>query len=109
MNSRLTIDIQGIDDPSIASDVENTIRASLHQLAVPGAWRVAVGPSPVGGRWDFTLHGPGVKHKLSISVPAVLLASLIPVRLRESLGRVSGRRIPGALALAVGRENVRIS
>ena len=87
MSNRLTIDVEGIEDTALVVDIEQTIRASFHELALPGSWRVLVKPSHVSGRWDFRVYGLDVRHTLSITVPPSLLSSLIPRRLRESLER----------------------
>jgi hypothetical protein len=87
MSARFTILIEGIDDREIAADVERTIRASFHEMALPGAWRVVVKPSPVGGRFDFQVEGLDVRHAMSLSVPPALLPSLIPRRLRDSINQ----------------------
>lgn len=98
MSSRFTIVVEGIDDASLVAEIENNILGSFREMALPGAWRVVVRPSPVGGRWDLALHGLDVRHTLSIAVPAALLADLIPQRLRYSLDRL----LAGRLAIAVG-------
>jgi hypothetical protein len=85
MTTRYTVVVEGINDSSIVADIDKTIRASFHEMALPGAWRVVVRPSHVSGRWDFNVHGLDVRHTLSIAVPPNLLSSLIPRRLRESL------------------------
>jgi hypothetical protein len=85
MSDRFAILVEGIDDPSLVAEIERTIRDSLHEMALPGSWRVTVRPSRVSGRWDFSVHGLDVRHTLSIAVPPNLLPSLIPRRLEESL------------------------
>jgi hypothetical protein len=87
MSHRFTIVIEGIDDTSLADDIERTIRESFHDLALPGSWRVIVSPSPAGHRWDLRIHALNAQRTLSIAVPPSLLSSLIPSRLRESLDR----------------------
>ena len=84
--NRCTILVDGINDLTLVSDIEKTIRESFDAMALPGAWRVTVKPSCVGGRWDLKVQGLNVRHLLSISVPSSLLPSLIPRRLSESLG-----------------------
>jgi hypothetical protein len=85
MSNRFTILVEGIDDPSLVTEIEQTIHDSFHEMALPGSWRVIVKPSSVSGRWDFSVHGLDVRHTLSIAVPPNLLPSLIPRRLEESL------------------------
>jgi hypothetical protein len=87
MSDRFTIVVEGIEDGDVVADIDRTIRQSFHDMALPGAWRVVVKPSRVSGRWDFSVHGLDVRHSMSIAVPADLLSSLIPRRLRESLDR----------------------
>ena len=84
MSDRITIVVDGIDDAALTAEIEQTIRGSFDELALPGSWRVVVRPSRVSGRWDLSIHGVDVRHILSITVPATLLSSLIPRRLRES-------------------------
>jgi hypothetical protein len=85
MSNRFAIVVQGIDEPSLVAEIEQTIRNLFQEMALPGAWHVIVKPSPVSGRWDFSVHGLDVRHTLSIAVPQSLLPSLIPRRLEESL------------------------
>lgn len=87
MSGRFTVIVEGIDDPMVVADIEESIRGSFHDMALPGAWRVVVKPSPVSGRFDFLMQGLDVRHTMSISVPPALLSALIPRRLRESLER----------------------
>jgi hypothetical protein len=86
-SQRIEILVEGIDDPMLVGAIEAAVRHSLLQTALPGLWRVVVTPSGVGGRWDFSLRGPGRRHLMTISVPRELLPELIPLRLRESLHR----------------------
>ena len=92
MSNRLTIEVEGIDDASVVSDIDKAIRVSFQEMFLPGSWRVVVRPSHVSGRWDFRVYGLDARHTLSITVPASLLSSLIPQRLRESLERCGLRR-----------------
>jgi hypothetical protein len=87
MDDRFTILIEGVGDASLVTDIERTIRESLDEMVLPGAWRVSVKPSPVHGRWDLRFHGQGMRHTMAIAVPPRLLPSLIPCRLRESLNQ----------------------
>ncbi len=93
MSNRLAIVVEGIDDPSLVTDVERTIRESFQDMSLPGSWRVIVRPSPVSGRWDFSVHSLDVRHTLSIAVPPNLLPTLIPRRLGESLGHLCSARL----------------
>ena len=93
MSNRFAIVIEGIDDPSLATQIEKTIRNSFEEIALPGSWRVTVKPSPVSGRWDFTVHGLDVRHSLSMAVPPNLLPTLIPSRLVESLNLCGAARV----------------
>jgi hypothetical protein len=88
MSNRFAILVEGIDDPSLVTEIEQTICDAFLEMALPGAWRVVVRPSHVNGRWDFSVHGLDVRHTLSIAVPPNLLPSLIPRRLQESLDRL---------------------
>ena len=85
MSDRFQIVVEGIDDPATVADIEQSIRQSFFEMALPGAWRIGVKPSRVNGRWDFSIHGLDVRHTLSIAVPPNLLPTLIPRRFRESL------------------------
>ena len=87
--SRIEIIVAGIDDTSLAGEVETAIRDSLLRMMLSGAWRVAVGPSPVKGRWDLSISGPGRRHVMAITVPSTLLPRLIPSRLEESLNHAA--------------------
>ena len=96
MSNRFAIVIEGIDDPSLATEIEQTIRHSFEEIALPGSWRVTVKPSPVSGRWDFSVHGLDVRHTLSIAVPPSVLPTLIPRRLEESLNVCGSARLKTA-------------
>ncbi len=85
MSDRFAILVQGIDEPSLITEIEQTIREVFQEMALPGSWSVIVRPSSASGRWDFNVHGLDVRHTLSIAVPPTLLPSLIPRRLEESL------------------------
>ena len=54
---------------------------------------MTVKPSHIGGRWDICVAGLDVRHRLSISVPARLLPTIIPNRLTESLNRIVRERV----------------
>jgi hypothetical protein len=88
MSDRFAIQVHGVDDPSLVAEIDQTIRGVFQELALPGSWSVMVKPSPVSGRWDFSVHGRNVRHTLSIAVPPNLLPSLIPQRLEESLNQL---------------------
>ena len=85
VSNRFEILVLGIDEPSLVTEIEQTILAVFQEMALPGSWRVTVKPSSVSGRWDFTVHGLDVRHSLSMAVPPNLLSALIPSRLVESL------------------------
>ena len=89
ITSRIEIIVAGIDEPALADEVETAIRDALLRMMLPGAWRVAVSPSPVSGRWDLSISGPGRRHVMAITVPSRLLPSLIPSRLEESLNHAA--------------------
>jgi hypothetical protein len=92
MSDRFAIVVEGISDPSLVTDIEKTIRESFKEMSLPGSWRVMASPSPISGRWDFSLHGLDVRHTLSIAVPPKRLSGLIPHRLAESLGHLCSAR-----------------
>ena len=92
MSNRLTIEVEGIDDASVVSDIDKALRDSFQEMFLPGSWRVVVRPSHVSGRWDFRVYGLDARHTMSITVPPSLLSTLIPQRLRESLERCGLRR-----------------
>ena len=87
--SRIEISVSGIDEAALAGDVENAIRDALLRMMLSGTWRVAVAPSPVSGRWDLSISGPGRRHVMAITVPSRRLPSLIPSRLEESLNHAA--------------------
>ena len=83
MRNRFAVLVEGVNDSSLVTEIEQTIRDSLQEMAVPGSWRVIV--RCVSGRWDFSVHGVDVRHTLSVAVPSDLLPSLIAPGLGESL------------------------
>jgi hypothetical protein len=96
VSNRFSVTVEGIEEVELVAEVEQAVRESFKELALPGAWHVAVKPSHVGGRWDFCIAGLDVRHRLSIAVPARLLPSLIPCRLVESLNRIARERMDSA-------------
>ena len=93
MSERISIRVDGIDDPEVYAQVEHTVRESFKEMLLPGAWRVSISPSTVGsGRWDIRVEGIDVRHTMCIAVPARLLPTLIPRRLVESLNRTLADR-----------------
>ncbi len=98
MTQRITVVVDGIDDSTHVNSIEKAIRDAFHRAVLPGAWQVVVKPSRVRGRWDVYLQGRDVRHTLSISATAGVLASLLPLRLRESLHRFSLESVEGGLA-----------
>jgi hypothetical protein len=92
VSKRFEIVVEGIDDPALAAEIEQTIRDLFQEMSLPGSWRVTVRPSAVSGRWAFSVHGLDVRHSLSIAVPPHLLPTLIPSRLEESLNLCSVAR-----------------
>jgi hypothetical protein len=93
MSDRFAIEIEGINDPSLVADIEQTLRSAFLDIAVPGSWRVIVKPALTSGRWDFKIHGLDVRHTLSIAVPPHLLPALIPSRIEAALNRVCSERL----------------
>ena len=85
MGNRFAILVQGIDPPALVAEIEQTIRDSFREMALPGSWRVIVRRSHVSGRWDFSVHALDVRHTTSVAVPPNLLPSLIPRRLARRL------------------------
>jgi hypothetical protein len=96
VSNRFSVTVEGIEDAGVVAAVEQAVRESFKELALPGSWHVGVKPSQVGGRWDFSIAGLDVRHRLSIAVPARLLPSLIPCRLVESLNRIARERMESA-------------
>lgn len=96
MRERIVVETEGIDDQDVVNAIHNTVLASFRERLLPGAWRILVRPSHVGGRWDVKVYGVDTRHTLSIAVPAPLLPDLIPIRLRESLGRLRASGISAA-------------
>jgi hypothetical protein len=88
VSNRFSISVHGIEDGEVVAAVEEAVRQSFDEMALPGAWQITVKPSHVGGRWDFVVQGLDVRHTMSIAVPPRLLPDLIPRRLVESLNRI---------------------
>jgi hypothetical protein len=97
MSDRITILVDGVDEPEVRAQIEQAVRDSFRDMSLPGVWRVAVKPSPVSGRWDFCVEGVDVRHTMSIAVPAALLPALIPRRLVESLNRTVAAHVESAV------------
>ena len=96
VSNRFSVTVEGIDEVHVVAEVEEAVLESFDELALPGVWHVTVKPSHIGGRWDVCVAGLDVRHRLSISVPARLLPSLIPSRLSESLNRIVRERVESA-------------
>jgi len=93
MSDRFSVTVEGIDEVHVVIEVEEAVREAFEELSLPGVWHITVKPSHIGGRWDVCVAGLDVRHRLSISVPAKLLPSLIPSRLMESLNRIVRERV----------------
>ena len=106
MSDRFSVTVEGIDELRVVVEVEEAVRESFDELALPGVWHVTVKPSHVGGRWDVCVAGLDVRHRLSISVPARLLPSLIPSRLTESLNRIVRERVETTAARVLTLQRV---
>jgi hypothetical protein len=98
MRNRFAILVEGIDAPALVAEIEQTIRDSFQEMALPGSWRVIVRRSRLSGGWDFSVHGLDVRHTLSIAVPPNLLPSLIPRRLGESLSHLCSAELKNGAA-----------
>jgi hypothetical protein len=85
MSGRITVVVEGIEEGALVGEIEKTIHDAFRATAIPGAWHITVKPSRVRGHWDFSIHGVGKRHSLSIAVPPALLWSLIPQRFQEAL------------------------
>jgi hypothetical protein len=96
VSDRFSVAVEGIDELHVVVAVEEAVRESFAELALPGVWHVTVKPSHIGGRWDISVAGLDVRHRLSISVPTRLLPSLITSRLIESLNRIVRERVESA-------------
>jgi hypothetical protein len=92
MSNRFVIEVQGIEDEALATEVESTIRAFLSERSLPGSWKITAKPSPIGGRLDIQVFGLDLRHTLSISIPPAHLATFFPSRLRDALDRCIQRR-----------------
>ena len=93
MSDRFSVTVEGIEEVHVVVEIEEAVRESFDELALPGVWHVTVKPSHIGGRWDICVAGLDVRHRLSISVPARLLPTIIPNRLTESLNRIVRERV----------------
>jgi len=93
VSDRFSVTVEGIEEVHVVVEIEDAVRESFEELALPGVWDVTVKPSHIGGRWDICVAGLDVRHRLSISVPAKLLPSLIPSRLIDSLNRIVRERV----------------
>jgi hypothetical protein len=93
VSDRFSVTVEGIDEVHVVIEVEEAVREAFEELSLPGVWHITVKPSHIGGRWDVCVAGLDVRHRLSISVPAKLLPSLIPSRLMESLNRIVRERV----------------
>ena len=69
MSNRFAIRVEGVNPPALVAEIEQTIRDSFQEMALPGSWRVILRRSRVSGRWDFSVHGLDVRHTTSIAVP----------------------------------------
>jgi len=93
VSDRFSVTVEGTEEVHVVVEIEEAVRESFDELALPGVWHVTVKPSHIGGRWDICVAGLDVRHRLSISVPARLLPTIIPNRLTESLNRIVRERV----------------
>jgi hypothetical protein len=74
---RVTIGIDGIDDPIASSAIEDAIREACRVVPFHGRLVIAVAPSDTRGRWDVAVKSYAGRHVASVSAPIARLPELV--------------------------------
>ena len=86
-DTRVTIAIDGIDDPAVASAVHHAIREVCRIVPFHGSVVIAVAPSDTRGRWDVAVKSYAGRHVASVSAPMARLPELVAEHVRRVLER----------------------
>ncbi len=85
--TRVTVAIDGIDDPAVATAVELAIREVCGIVPFHGSVVIAVAPSDTRGRWDVAVKSYAGRHVASVSAPLARLPELVAGHVRRVLER----------------------
>jgi hypothetical protein len=85
----IQLEIEGVPDRAIADAIRKKVRTLRQQIALPGEWRVTIGPSETRGEWNLGIHAPSGWHLASFSEPVARLPDVIEKTLRARLERPS--------------------
>ena len=85
--TRVTVAIDGIDDPVVANAVEHAIREVCGIVPFHGSVVIAVAPSDTRGRWDVAVKSYAGRHVASVSVSGARLPELVAEHVRRVLER----------------------
>jgi hypothetical protein len=81
----IELEIEGVPDEAIVDAIRARVRTLRHQIALPGDWRVTVGPSETRGEWDLGILAPSGWQLASFAEPVERLPDVIERELRERL------------------------
>lgn len=84
---RVSIGIEGIDDPAVISAIHHAIREVCRVVPFHGRIAIAVAPSDMRGRWDVAVKSYAGRHVASISAPLARLPELVAEHVRHVLQR----------------------
>ena len=84
---RVSVAIDGIDDPLVADAIQQAIREVCRVVPFHGSVVIAVEPSDTRGRWDVAVKSYAGRHVASVSAPVVRLPELVAEHVRRVLQR----------------------
>jgi hypothetical protein len=79
----MELEIEGVPDGAIADAIREKVRTLSRQIALPGDWRVTIGPSETRGEWDLGVLAPSGWQLASFAEPVERLPDVIERKLRE--------------------------
>jgi len=81
----LELEIEGVSDARIVSEIRKKIRQVCKVFKRPGEWSVVVSPSETRGQWDIGVRGPFGRHFASVNDRAEQLPVLVAAQLEACL------------------------
>jgi hypothetical protein len=81
----IELEIEGVPDGTIADAIRERVRILRHEIALPGDWRVTIGPSETRGEWDLGILAPSGWQLASFAEPVERLPDVIERQLRARL------------------------
>ena len=85
---RLTVHIEGVDDPRLAAVIEQAVRSAFWRVRGPSQWVVSIAPADQRGRWAVGVKGRIGRYLFSVDGPAAYLPDLIRERVADAFDQL---------------------